>query len=140
VGKTHVTNITIKESSIYAVLQFSNSYHRDMQRRSKVTKRSRGYSLYSQVTSVRENVQYRTSYYNSKRFRTSQDICLGRFLRYLSMELLKDWHNNDKIMLAKVIRRSGFIEGGIELTDEIELKSDDASHLSTTIEFINCSI
>jgi hypothetical protein len=29
VGKTHVTNITIRESSIHAVLQFSNSYQRD---------------------------------------------------------------------------------------------------------------
>jgi hypothetical protein len=31
VGKTHVTNIAIKESSIHAVLQFSNSYQRDKQ-------------------------------------------------------------------------------------------------------------
>ena len=28
-GNKHVTNITIKESSIHAVLQFSNSYQRD---------------------------------------------------------------------------------------------------------------
>ena len=30
-GNKHVTNITIKESSIHAVLQFSNSYQRDKQ-------------------------------------------------------------------------------------------------------------
>ena len=30
--KTHVTNTSIKEYSIYAVLQFSNSYQRDNQK------------------------------------------------------------------------------------------------------------
>ncbi|BCJ92822.1 hypothetical protein acsn021_03910 [Anaerocolumna cellulosilytica] len=32
IGKKHVTNTLLKESSIHAVLQFSNSYQRDKKR------------------------------------------------------------------------------------------------------------